>query len=356
MNVHEDVPNSVLPRRKTEASALLTLPQAERRVSVAEGQTLLSAALEAGIPYPHSCTSGRCGACKSKLLDGNVLLGMHSTFALTDVERGGGLILACRAVPTSDVTVEWLDETNPGRRPATQEAEVVAVEQMTHDIRLIRLRLHDRSAFRFTAGQYLRLAVEGAPARQYSMASRPDVELVDLHVRAVPGGRTSGRIMSSLQSGTRVSVEGPAGSAYLRDAHPGPIVAIAGGSGLAPAKSIVETALMSGMDVPVHLYFGARTEQDLYLIEHFQGLTRRFRNLSFFPVLSASESSRWRTGYVSGAVAEDHGSLAGAKAYVAGPPAMVDASLAMLFERCVSARDIHADVFFTPDVQLEETL
>ncbi|MBP0441303.1 2Fe-2S iron-sulfur cluster binding domain-containing protein [Tianweitania sediminis] len=348
MNAHQGFPEPIPTQPDGLNLPLLKLPQVERRISVPQGLTLLSAALEAGVPYPHSCTSGRCGACKSRLVEGEVTLGKHSPFALTDEERAGGLILACRAVPATDVTVAWLDETVPAGRTARQEATVIAVEHMTDDIRLVRLEFRDRSTFRFAAGQYLRLEVEGAPARQYSMASRPDEELVDLHVRAVPGGRTSSRIMS-LQVGARVAVEGPAGSAYLRDAHPGPIVAIAGGSGLAPAKSIVETSLNSGMEVPVHLYFGARTERDLYLVEHFQALMRRFRNFTFFPVLSRVQGAGWRSGYVSAAVAEDHDDLAGAKAYVAGPPAMVDASLSVLIDRGVSARDIHADVFFTPE-------
>jgi len=349
MNAHQGFPKPIPTQLDGLNLPLLKLPQVERQISVSEGHTLLSAALKAGVPYPHSCTSGRCGACKSRLVEGEVTLGKHSPFALTDEERAGGLILACRAVPTTDVTVDWLDETVPAGRTVMQEATVVAIEQMTHDIRLIRLELRDRSAFRFAAGQYLRLEVEGAPARQYSMASRPDEELVDLHVRAVPGGRTSSRIMSSLRVGGRVSVEGPAGSAYLRDGHPGQIVAIAGGSGLAPVKSIVETALLSGMEVPVHLYFGARTERDLYLVEHFQALMRRFRNFTFFPVLSRAQGAGRRDGYVSAAVAEDHDDLAGAKAYVAGPPAMVDSSLSVLIGRGVSARDIYADVFFTPE-------
>lgn len=349
MNAYQVFPKPIMTSGKERKAALLTLSQAERRIVVPEGQTVLSAALEAGVPYPHSCTSGRCGACKSRLVDGAIELANHSPFALTDEERAGGLILACRAVPMGDVTVEWLDTTASSQCSQRQQATVDSIEQMTHDIRLVRLRLDDRSAFRFAAGQYLRLKVDGAPARQYSMASRPDEELVDLHIRAVPGGRTSMRIMSSLHAGDRVTVEGPSGSAYLRDAHPGPIVAIAGGSGLAPAKSVVETALMSGMEVPVHLYFGARTERDLYLVEYFLALMRRFRNFTFFPVLSRVEGANRRSGYVSAAVAEDHDDLAGAKAYVAGPPAMVDASLSVLTNRGVSARNIHADVFFTPE-------
>ncbi|PWK64980.1 2Fe-2S iron-sulfur cluster-binding protein [Aminobacter sp. AP02] len=327
----------------------ITLPQLGRRFPIAAEQTILQAALEAGVAYPHGCRSGRCGSCKSRLISGDVELGKHSPFALTDEDRTAGLILACRSVPTNDVTVEWLDDAYVARLAVTQEAEVTTIEPMTHDILALRLRLSDRAAFRFAAGQYLTLTVPGAPPRQYSMANRPDEELVELHVRAVPGGRASSLIHTSLAIGDTVHIEGPAGAAYLREAHPGPIVAIAGGSGLAPIKSIVETALRDGFDAPIHLYFGARAAHDLYLVDQFRALEKTFPNLAFIPVLSQTTSDGWRSGFVSDALAEDHRDLAGAIAYVAGPPAMVDAAMAVLGTRGVAAGDIHADVFFTPE-------
>jgi len=329
--------------------SFLTLPQQGRRIAVGDSKTILQAALDAGIAYPHSCRSGRCGACKSRLVSGHVELGKHSPFALTEQDRADGLILACRAVPSDDVVVEWLDEALNTEPPAAQDAEVVAIDRLTHDILSIRLALADRAGFRFAAGQYLSLTVPGAPARSYSMASRPDEELVELHVRAVPGGLTSGRIHASLVAGDTVRIDGPTGFAYLREAHSGPIVALAGGSGLAPIKSIVETALHQDMAQPIHVYFGGRAERDLYLVEHFRALERQFRNLSFLPVLSQTASDGWRSGFVGDALAQDHGDLTGAKAYVAGPPAMVDSCLAALGALGVQAGDIHADVFFTPE-------
>ncbi|KQU72792.1 2Fe-2S iron-sulfur cluster-binding protein [Aminobacter aganoensis] len=327
----------------------ITLPQPGRRIAVGDAQTILQAAQAAGISYPHSCRSGRCGACKSRLVSGHVELGKHSPFALSEQERADGLILACRSIPIDDVVVEWLDEAFAAGQPAAQDAQVIAIDRMTHDILAIRLELTERESFRFAAGQYLSLSVPGAPPRSYSMANRPDEEIVELHVRAVPGGRASGLIHESLAPGDTVRIEGPAGSAYLREAHAGPIVALAGGSGLAPIKSIVETALHAGMDQPIHVYFGARAERDLYLVEHFRALERRFANLAFVPVLSQTASDGWRSGFVSDALAADHGNLTGAKAYVAGPPAMVDAAMAVLGARGVLAADIHADVFFTPE-------
>lgn len=327
----------------------LTLPQPGRRIAVSDNKTILQAALDAGIAYPHSCRSGRCGACKSRLLSGRVEMGKHSPFALSEQERADGFILACRAVPSDDVAVEWLDDTFDPAPPVAQDAEVVALDRMTHDILAIRLRLDNRENFRFAAGQYLSLTVPGAPSRNYSMASQPDEELVELHVRAVPGGRTSGLIHASLAASDRVRIEGPAGSAYLREAHEGPIVALAGGSGLAPIKSIVETALQAGMDQPIHIYFGARAERDLYLVEHFRALERQFANLTFVPVLSQAAAPGWRSGFVTDALAEDHVTLPGGKAYVAGPPAMVESCLPVLARLGIAASDVHADVFFTPE-------
>lgn len=324
-----------------------TLPLVGRRIAVAEGQTILQAALDAGIAYPHGCRSGRCGSCKSSLIGGRVELGTHSPFALSEEERALGRILACRALPLEDVTVEWLDVEYVAKPAVAQGASVVAIERKTHDILAIKLELDDREAFRFAAGQYLSLTIPGAPTRHYSLASRPSDELVELHVRLVPQGRTSSLIHSSLSSCDRVEIAGPAGSAYLREAHDGPIVAVAGGSGLAPIKSIVETALNAGMKQNIRLYFGARTEDDLYLVDHFRALEHRFANLSFVPVLSQVSNSGHRSGYVSDALAEDHQDLAGAKVYVAGPPVMVDAVGEVLAACNVPPSDIHADVFFT---------
>lgn len=327
----------------------LTLPQIERRLTVAEGQTILEAALAAGVPYPHSCTAGRCAACKSKLHAGQVTLKTHTRFALTDEEKAQGLILACRAIPESDVSASWLGEAPADAASPPQGAEVIGIEEMTHDIRRLALKLDDRARFRFTAGQYLKLTVEGAPARPYSMASRPDEELIELHIRAVPGGRTSSLIMSTLKAGDRVSVEGAFGSAFFRDAHDGPMIAVAGGSGLAPIKSIVETALAAGRDAPITIYFGARAERDLYLVEHFRGLAARHGQVAYHAALSQEAAANCRSGLVSEAIAADQLLLAGAKAYVAGPPAMVDAVQAVLVAQGVALGDIHADSFFTPD-------
>ena len=327
------------------------IPQAGRSLAVDNGQTILLAALAAGIPYPHGCKSGRCGSCKSRLVSGEVGLLPHTPFALSPEERANGLILACRAQPATDATVAWLGgEDEIADIPVGRfDGAIAAVEDATHDIKLIRVRLDRRDGFTFKAGQYARFFYPGAPFRDYSIASRPEEELVEFHIRRVPEGVASQRIWAGAALGDRIAIEGPLGSAFLREKHSGPILGIAGGSGLAPVKAVVETALARGKCQPIRIYFGARAQRDLYLLDRFAALTERHANLSFVPVLSEQPGPGFRPGYVADAVAADFSDLDGWKAYLAGPPVMVDAAGPILLERGLRAADIHADVFFTPE-------
>jgi CDP-4-dehydro-6-deoxyglucose reductase/ferredoxin-NAD(P)+ reductase (naphthalene dioxygenase ferredoxin-specific) len=326
--------------------------QAERTLAVPADQTILEAALADGIAYPHGCRSGRCGACKSRLVSGTVDLLDHSRFALSEGEKAEGLILACRAIPTTDAVVAWLggDEevvSHPRRR---LNCRVTAVDDATHDIKRIRLAIEGAAPLAFTPGQYARLTFPGSPARDYSMASQPEAPELEFHIRRVPGGAATDRIHARLQRGDMVSLEGPFGSSYLREQHAGPILCVAGGSGLAPINGIVEAAIARGMQQPIHVYFGARGERDLYLVDHFERLAQRHLNLIFTAVLSEPPSAtRWRTGFVTDAVAADLLDLDGWKVYLAGPPAMADAAMRIVVERGVRPGDVHADVFFTPE-------
>lgn len=328
--------------------------QARVSLEVQEGQTILDAALAAGIPYPHGCRSGRCGSCKSRLIEGEVELLQHSRFALSEEEKADGLILACRAVPQTDAAVAWLgsDDDDAVEAPRRVEAIVSGLDDLTHDIKLVRISPVDGSPLLFTAGQYAQVGFDGVPARSYSMANRHGDDSLEFHIRKVPGGVTSQHVHEALKAGDKLTLEFPLGSSYLRQHHSGPILCIAGGSGLAPIKSIVETALAHGMKQPIHVYFGARGARDLYLVEHFETLADRHNNLSFTAVLSDTQVAPHRHGFVTDAVAEDLADFDGWKAYVAGPPPMVDATMDVVFARGLRPEDMHADVFFTPEEQL----
>jgi len=321
----------------------------EAPIAVEMGQTILEAAIAHGVPYPHGCRSGNCGACKSRLLSGEVEMSPYSEFALTRDEKASGLILACRSVPWEDTEVAWISMDDIVAHPIRSlTCRVTALDAMTHDIRRVRMEVLSGGPFDYSAGQYASVTFRGQPPRDYSMASTPDDGSLEFHVRHVQGGASSGYVAERLAVGEEVAVTGPFGVSWLREHHRGPILAIAGGSGLAPVKSIVERALASGMAQPIRLYFGVRDERDLYLEDHFGALTAAHPNLQFTSVLSApAGATARRTGLVHEAAAADLEDVDGWKAYLAGPPPMVEAATAMLLARGMLREHIHADAFYT---------
>lgn len=331
---------------------LVNIRQARTSIDVQCGQTILEAALDAGIPYPHGCKSGRCGSCKSRLIEGAVELLNHSRFALTDEEKVDGLILACRALAQTDVAVAWLgcDDADV-QRPRSLDGIVSHLDNLTHDIKLVRIIVDDETPLLFNAGQYAQLGFNGVPARNYSMANGHGDDNLEFHIRRIPGGISSEHVHCTLKIGDKVTLEFPLGSSFLHQQHFGPILCIAGGSGLGPIKSIVETALAHGMKQSIHVYFGVREERDLYLVDHFQNLAKQHLNLTFAPVLSEGETALYQRGFVTQIVAGEYSDLNGWKAYVAGPPPMVDAAMEVTFARGLRRQDMHADVFFTLEEQ-----
>ena len=242
--------------------------------------------------------------------------------------------------------------------------KVVDLTALTHDILRLRMDIVAGGPFAFSAGQFASLEFPVAPGfvRDYSMANRADEKLPEFHIRIMPAANSvSRRIAAALKPGDLVKVRGPLGTSYLRVQHAGPMLCIAGGSGLAPIKSIVETALEGGFGQPVHLYFGVRAERDVYFEAQLAELQRRFPSFKAHIVLSepgaqgAASLLPRRVGFVTAAVAADFPALAGFKAYLAGPPPMVDAATALVRERGVESRDIHADAFFPAAVESKQT-
>ena len=226
---------------------------------------------------------------------------------------------------------------------------VVDLIQATNDIRILHLAPPAGAQFDFRAGQYAKLGFGTLPPRDYSMANAPHEPLLEFHIRDLGDG-ASRYAVRRLALGETVAVEGPLGDAYLRPDHPGPIIAVAGGSGLAPMKSIVEAALHLGLTQDIRLYFGVRTERDLYLVDHFDQLAARRSNFRFVPVVAEPlGASRWRTGVVGDAVLADIPDLSASKTYLAGPPPMVEAAIAQLRARGLPTADIHADPFYSEE-------
>lgn len=309
-------------------------------------QTLLEAALAAGVPFPHQCMSGECGACKCRVLDGQVEHGPHLPEALSADERAQGLVLACRSRARGPVAVEWLlpERARAALPPPRQlQLRVTCKTRAAHDV--IRLRVEAKGqALHFLPGQYARLRVGRLPARSYSMAGLPGEGELEFHIRQVPQGLVSGHIAQQLEVGDTLRLEGPFGSATWQGVQPGPLLLVAGGTGLAPVMSILRAALDDG-HADIHLYHGVRDERDLYDSERLTALHADGR-LRYTPVLSApAAATPRRTGFVHEALARDFPRLDTAALYAAGPPPMVEAVRAHALAAGLDAQHIAADAF-----------
>lgn len=315
------------------------------QASVPAGRgSIADAALKAGVPLPHACLAGECGRCKCKLDRGMVEHDPHAPEALAAHERAAGLVLACRARPRGDVALTWLGAAAPAVHPPRRvKGRVTGIEALTHDI--TRLRIRPARPLPFSAGQFARLGFPGQPPRAYSMANAPGADELEFHIRRVPGGRVSGFVSERLRPGQAVSIEGPLGDASLREPHRETTVLVGGGSGLAPALSILRTLLTRTTPGAIHLYHGVRSEADLYETAWLAGLAQAGR-IAYHPVLSRPIApTAQRTGFVHQAVGHDFASLAQAEVYACGPPPMVEAMRCLALERGAAHEAVHADPF-----------
>lgn len=330
----------------------VTLRHHPTSITVRRGETILEAALRHGVAYPHSCQAGNCGACKSRLLDGEVTLRPHAPYALPDRDRAAGLILACRADPSGPCTVDWVHADENVLHPTRLlTCRVARIDHTARDTSRVFLDIDAGGPFTFSAGQYAELTFAGCPPRDFSMANRPNDLPLEFHIRHYGPGGASHHVASNLAVGDPVTVRGPMGGCFLRELHTGPIIAVAGGTGLAPIWSILATALAKGMTQPIDLFIGVRDEPDIYLETELTATAARHANFRYTIVLSEPAAPTTRnTGWLHDAVAATTQSdMSGHKAYVAGPPPMVDAVTRVLRTAGLNGSDLHADAF-TPAV------
>lgn len=337
-------------------SFTITVADTDHSVPAEGGDTVLSALLEHGVGFAYSCQAGNCGTCKCELVSGEIFELEYSEHALSAAERARNIVLACRSQVWGDVVVRKLDAEEFVVHPSrVLRCRVMTITHETHDVLRLRLEVLAGGPYTFSPGQFANLAFAFARSeeRDYSMANTPKEGVLEFHIRVMPKGAISRRASESLKPGDEVRVSGPRGAAYLRAQHQGPMLCIAGGTGLAPMRSIVKGALDGGMAQPIHLYVGVRAERDVYLESELLALAANHSNLKLCYALSDSGNASQngsvaarRRGLVSGVVAAELSDLTGFKVYVAGPPPMVDAVSALVRARGVAARDVHADAFY----------
>jgi NAD(P)H-flavin reductase len=224
---------------------------------------------------------------------------------------------------------------------------IAQVQPATRDI--VRLRIAvDGAPFGFAPGQYAELRFENLPSRPYYMANEPGDPLLEFHIRHVPGGTVSERVARDVQAGMRVRLTGPYGSAFLRKPAAAPMLLVAGGSGLAPIKSILLSALAHEARGRIFLYHGVRDVLDLYDTETIGRVNAGA--VRYIPVLSSpSLPSHHREGFLHEAIERDFDTLAGFKVYLAGPPPMVDACTATVLRLGTRAEDLYTHAFHAQD-------
>lgn len=333
----------------------LTVEPLGVEVEVGDGQTILDACLRAGVWLPHACGHGLCGTCKVAVLDGEVDHGDSSLFALMDFEREEGKTLACSARLLSDAEIEAEIEEEPDAEhyPVGDfTGAVVGIENLTPDIKGVWIELPG-DGIAFQAGQYINLTVPGVPgARAFSLANPPSQpNLVELHVRLVPGGKATSRIHETLKAGDRLTFTGPYGQFFVRKSAPEPMIFLAGGSGLSSPKSMILDLLEQGCTTPITLIHGVRDVPDLYFADLFQALAADHAGFSYVPALSQARGDvEWmgETGFVH-EVAERRfgGRFEGHKAYLCGPPAMIDACTSALMKGRLFEKHIFMEKFLT---------
>ena len=316
-----------------------------RVIRVQPGANLLKALQDAQVPMSYSCMAGRCGTCRCRVLDGEVMEGSGEQQRPFDGEQG--VVLACQTYVTESCTIEIPEPDEVVVHPARiVKATVVTIEDLTHDIK--RLVLRPAKPVEFSPGQYVQLQFTPEHARPYSMAGLCGDGLFEFHIRLVPDGRVTGYIAHELKAGDSVKVSGPLGSAYLRRKHEGPMLCVAGGTGLAPILSILRGAIAQGMKNPIHLYFGVRSPRDVYGIPWLEQLKREHPGLTVNVVVtSGGNPATQRCGLVTDAIEQDHGDLSGWRADRCGSPPMVEAATVVARRRGIAAEHIYADAFYT---------
>lgn len=298
--------------------------------TVEEKETVLAAALRQGVTLAYSCRNGDCGTCKGKVIVGKVDYGQYEAKAMSEAEKRAGSALFCQAVPLSDLVIE-AKEINAAKDIPIRimPCRVMKLEKLAHDVMRLWLKLAEGQRLQFLAGQYIDILLSGNKRRSFSLATAPHAdELLQLHVRHVPGGLFSEQVFTRMKEKDLLRFQGPLGTFFLREDSNRPVILVAGGTGFAPIKSILDHAFAQGITRPLHLYWGARARRDLYLYDLPPAWTREHTHFRYTPVLSEPPSKdQWsgRTGWVHEAVIADHPDLSQYEVYASGPPPMIDA-------------------------------
>lgn len=312
-------------------------------------ETVLEAALRHGLAFPYGCRDGLCGSCKGQVLEGQLEY-VGEPKALSELEKSKGYALFCRARPVTDMTVKVREIAGAGdMRPRMLPCRIARMVPLSHDVMGVWLKLPASQSLQYLAGQYVDVLLRDGRRRSYSMANAPhNEEFLEFHIRYVPGGAFTEQIFHQLKEKAVLRIEGPLGSFYLREESDRPLIFVAGGTGFAPIKAMLEHVFAEGIQRPTALYWGVRALRDLYMDPLPRQWAQDHPNFRYVPVLSEpAPEDQWqgRLGFVHEAVLKDHPRLSGYDVYASGPPVMVDAAREGFVARGLPLESFFSDAF-----------
>jgi CDP-4-dehydro-6-deoxyglucose reductase len=319
------------------------------RFTVDDGETVLAAGLRQGLALPFGCQTGGCASCRVRCTSGEVDYAIPPN-ALSRAEVDAGYILMCLARPRSDLTLDLhqppeLAELRPRKLPC----RVIEKRMLAHDVVGLWLKLpREDRPFKWAAGQYIDFLLAEGRRRSFSIANAWTRDCpMELHLRITPGGRFAKYVMEEMPERAILRFEGPLGAFYLREDSDCPVILMAGGTGFAPIKAMLESALAKNGSRKLHLFRGVRSRRDLYLDE----LPRKWAEehasrFAYTPVLSEPDGD-WRgeTGFVHDVLLKRYPRLAGHEIYMSGPPVMIQAGKKHFVAAGLNADCLYYDSF-----------
>jgi CDP-4-dehydro-6-deoxyglucose reductase len=328
----------------------VTIQNSGHTFGVEPSESILEAALRQGIILPYGCRNGACGSCMGTVLEGSVDYPDGQPAALSYSDAAQQKALFCQAHPASDVTIQ-IREVDAAKdiEVRTLPCRVSKLEHLAHDVIRIYLKLPDTERLQFLAGQYIDVLLKDHAPRAFSIANAPhDDNFIELHIRNVSGGYFSAQVFNQLQEKSMLRFTGPLGTFFLREDSDRPAILIGGGTGFAPIKGILEHAFHTGVQKPLHLFWGVRAKRDLYLEELPARWLQDHPNFSYTPVLSEPmPEDNWSgaTGYVSDTVIREYPDLSGHDVYMGGPPIMVEAGHKLFMQHGLDESRFFSDAF-----------
>ena len=328
----------------------ITIQQDQSCFPAENDETVLDSALKHGINLPYGCRDGACGACKARIISGDIRYLENELSGLTDEDRNNGYGLMCQAVANSDLTLQVrLSNTPADIKIRKLPCRVMHMDKLSHDVMRLRLKLPKTERLAFLAGQYIDILMSDGKKRSFSLANAPhDDEFLELHIRYYSGGAFSEYAFNDLTEKTLLRIEGPHGNFYFHEDSERPVIMVAGGTGFAPIKSIIEHTLAAEIERPIKLYWGVRAKQDIYMDDLAKSWANDYQHIEYIPVLSEPQpDDNWqgRTGFVHEAVMKDIESLTGYEVYTCGPPPMTKAVCESMSAAGLSEEFIYSDSF-----------